>query len=91
MELILIIALVSLIAGLLVFAVLTQKALLAQLERDRRSLDSARLEIVALKNPQAAAIAIEGSRARTADGVEEFMRSQGVLPNGADPDEGSYG
>jgi len=87
MELISVVAMVALMAHL-AWSAYTQRALLKLIEADRRSLDTARLEIVGMKSPQVAQIVMQAEQARTAAGVADFMQRSIAQP---DPDEELYG
>lgn len=81
-----------LFAANFVWSAWTQHVLLRQIELDRRSLDHARAEIVALKNPAALAVVAQADQARSAGAIADMLREErGQIINGTDPDEELYG
>jgi hypothetical protein len=89
MDVIPVVAIAALMAHL-AWSAYTQRALLKLIEADRKSLDTARLEIVGMKSPQVAQIVMAADQARTAAGVAEFMQ-RSVHQLADDPDEELYG
>lgn len=84
-------ALASMLVAHFVWSAYMQRQLLRQIELDRKSLDTARIEIVSLKNPNAAYVSIQADQARTAASVAKFMEQQSGLVGLSDPDEEQYG